>query len=130
MPYFDRYDICEAYYALEMDWNIGGVLRERPCFSRRASKRLTPYSVGFQLSRMGFKPGLMFKAYRELSDNGREIYDAFVVKHRMCSGCDGACVDKWGMTCDMVLAGCTCASPCECLCEDCVTIHKMSQDME
>ena len=27
MPYFDRFDICEAYAVLEWDWNMGGWLQ-------------------------------------------------------------------------------------------------------
>lgn len=26
----DRFAICQAFYQLESDWNIGGWLRERP----------------------------------------------------------------------------------------------------
>jgi len=35
MPYFDRFDICEAYAVLEWDWNMGGWLQERPTNRRR-----------------------------------------------------------------------------------------------
>lgn len=68
MAHFDRFDICEAHLALEWDFNVGGILQERPSNMRRNM------STGFQLSRMGFKPGSEFRGYDSLSDNGREIY--------------------------------------------------------
>lgn len=71
MPYFDRFDICEAYYLLESHYNMGGVLRERPSCRRRKE------SVGVQLRRMRFAPapGLSLET---LTENGRDIYDAAV----------------------------------------------------
>lgn len=67
MPYFDRFDICEAYAVLEWDYNVGGRLRERPSNARRNM------STGFQLSRMQFKPRSNL-CFDTLSDNGKEIY--------------------------------------------------------
>jgi hypothetical protein len=75
MAQFDRFDICEAYLALEMDFNVGGWLRER------ASCRWRSESVGVQLARMGFKPGCSWDGYESLSENGKEIYDAFCDAH-------------------------------------------------
>ena len=72
MPTFDRTDICAAYAALEMDYNVGGVLCERPSCSRRRE------SVGVQLDRIGFVTGMAFSGYRSLEENGKEIYDAAV----------------------------------------------------
>lgn len=89
MPYFDRFDICQAYLALEMDWNVGGRLQER----------YGKPSVSYQLHQIGFKAGYLFEGYESLSENGQAIYNAFCEKHRLCSGCDGACFDK-GMSCD------------------------------
>lgn len=66
-PTFDRFDICEAYYLLESDHNVGGWLRERPSNRRRAS------SVGVQLHRMQFKPAPTL-SYATLSENGKAIY--------------------------------------------------------
>lgn len=94
MPYFDRFDICEAYLALEHDWNVGGVLQERP-----AARKPRRMSVCYQLHRMGFHPGYLFEGYASLTENGQAIYNAFCEKHRMCSGCDGSCFDK-GLSCD------------------------------
>ena len=50
MPYFDRFDICEAYAVLEWDWNMGGWLQERPTNRRRME------ATSVQLARLGFKP--------------------------------------------------------------------------
>lgn len=75
---FDRFDICEAYYALEMDYNVSGALWERSHTERRGE------SIGVQLSRIGFRPGPLFNGYESLTDNGREIYD--------CA------VERWGLT--------------------------------
>lgn len=68
MPYFDRFDICEAYLALEWDYNVGGWLRERPSNQRRQE------STDVQLTRIGFKPGHAFRGFDSLSENGQEIY--------------------------------------------------------
>lgn len=44
----DRFNICQAYAQLESDYNVGGILQERPSNQRRNM------SIGYQLSRMGF----------------------------------------------------------------------------
>ena len=44
----DRFNICQAYAQLESDYNVDGVLQERPSNQRRKE------SIGVQLSRMGF----------------------------------------------------------------------------
>ena len=69
MPYFERFDICEAYLALEWNWHKGGWLRERPSCLRRME------SIDVQLTRIGFKPGMAFCGYDSLTENGRAIYD-------------------------------------------------------
>lgn len=68
MAYFDRFDICEAYLALETDYNVGGWLRERPSNQRRRE------AISIQLKRIGFQPGMGFNGFRSLSENGQEIY--------------------------------------------------------
>lgn len=68
MAYFERYDICEAYLAMEWDWHSGGWLQERPSNQRRAE------STDIQLTRIGFKIGAGFRGYESLSENGQEIY--------------------------------------------------------
>lgn len=66
--FFDRFDICHAYLALEWDYNVGGWLRERPSNQRRLE------SIGVQLERMHFRPGAAFSGYASLEDNARAIY--------------------------------------------------------
>jgi hypothetical protein len=68
MARFDRFDICEAYLALEWDWHVGGWLRERPSNRRRRE------ATAIQLDRIGFKPGGGFNGFDSLTENGREIY--------------------------------------------------------
>lgn len=70
MPYFDRFDICDAYARLEMDYNSGGVLWERPTCRRKRE------SVGWQLARMGYRPGPL--ALDNLEENAQEIYNEAV----------------------------------------------------
>lgn len=50
IAYFDRFDICEAYYLLEVDYNVNGWLQERPSSVRRRE------SIGNQLHRLHFRP--------------------------------------------------------------------------
>lgn len=71
MPYFDRFDICEAYCVLEWDYNKGGWLHERPSNRRRME------STGTQLFRMRFRSAPSLD-YSTLTENGREIYDQAV----------------------------------------------------
>jgi hypothetical protein len=76
---FDRFDICGAYLALENDWNVGGLLQERPSNQRRRE------SIGVQLLRIGFKPArdacCSFE-YLE-NDNQRDIYCAALQRFGM-----------------------------------------------
>lgn len=75
MPFFDRFDICEAYACLEWDYNRDGILRERG----------RPYSIGVQLARMQFRPAPN-TCTDTLTENGREIYDAAVEKYKLPKG--------------------------------------------
>lgn len=68
MATFDRFDICEAHYALEIDYNEGGWLQERPSNQRRKE------ATHIQLERLGFKAGMGFNGFESLSENGQEIY--------------------------------------------------------
>jgi hypothetical protein len=68
MPNFDRFDICEAYYAIESDYNKGGWLQERPSNQRRRE------ATHVQLHRMQFKPAPSFNGFESLTENGKEIY--------------------------------------------------------
>lgn len=72
MAYFERFDICEAHFALEMDYNSGGWLRERPSNRRRME------ATHVQLHRIHFRPSPLFAGFRSLSDNGKEIYSELV----------------------------------------------------
>lgn len=64
MPVFDRFDICAAHLQMEIDYGVGGILRERPSNRRRKE------ATGVQLKRLGFKPG------RDVlhNPNAQEIY--------------------------------------------------------
>jgi hypothetical protein len=117
MATFDRFDICEAYLALENDWNVGGVLQERPSCQRRNE------SVGFQLDRIGFHPASFFNGFASLSPNAKEIYNDAC--QRLGLGDGGykpcACPDcmetaiGWGhpMCSDCVDAGCDGEGECQ-----------------
>ena len=69
MVYFDRFDICAAYEALEHDFGIGGVLAGR--------KR----QVASQLHRMKWSGGPWAGDSQHLEPNGREIYDQYVARN-------------------------------------------------
>lgn len=83
MSQFNRYDIIEAHYLLEVHYNNGGWLRERPSNRRRMM------STHCQLMRMRRLPelygpglGLLYEAdYDDLSDNGRAIYDMLEIRY-------------------------------------------------
>jgi len=62
------FDVCEAFLALEWDWNAGGILWERPSCARRRE------SIAVQLHRMQFKPSPLFNGYESLTEQGKEIY--------------------------------------------------------
>ena len=55
LPYMDSevsiFAICQAHQQLESDYNVGGILRERPSNKRRNM------STGCQLHRMNFNSG-------------------------------------------------------------------------
>lgn len=52
LPYMDSevsvFAVCQAHQQLEADYNVGGILRERPSNKRRNE------STGVQLARMGY----------------------------------------------------------------------------
>lgn len=68
MPYFNRFDICEAYMVMEWDYNCSGILQERESNQRRRM------STDFQLNRMQFKPAPSIRGFESLEENGRDIY--------------------------------------------------------
>lgn len=49
---YSTFDICQAHLQLESDYNVGGILRERPSNDRRNA------STGVQLARMHYSPGM------------------------------------------------------------------------
>ena len=61
--YFDRFDICEAWYLFASEYHEG-----------QWSKL---YRVFGRLDKIKFKPSPMLR-YESLSDNGKEIYDNLV----------------------------------------------------
>lgn len=67
MATWDRFDIVEAHCVLEWDYNVDGLLQERPSNQRRRE------STGVQLHRMQFRPRLDL-GYDSLTENGQEIY--------------------------------------------------------
>lgn len=88
MAYFDRFDICEAYKALEDDYNVSGVLQERPSNRRRAM------STDFQLHRMEFRPSPMFCGFASMSENAQDIYMDLVARYGLPAP-EGAEFDVW-----------------------------------
>lgn len=78
MSYFDRFDICEAYQALESDYNVGGWLPERPSNRRRSE------SIDVQLMRMKFKPRPSLDGtFANLTENGKDIYCELVRRYEL-----------------------------------------------
>lgn len=65
--YFDRFDICEAYYLFAYLWHGGQWSKEYAIFGR--------------LERMGFRVSPLFNGRESLSENGKEIYDNLVRRH-------------------------------------------------
>lgn len=68
MAQWDRFEICAAYAALEADYNVGGLLQERPSNLRRRE------SIGCQLHRMRYSAGGYGGTFSALNDNEQEIY--------------------------------------------------------
>ena len=55
MPFWNRYDICEAFNLLAHDYGL--------------------YDVRTRLDNMGFKCGVSRDLYKNLDENGQAIYD-------------------------------------------------------
>ena len=62
--YFDRFDICEAYYIFASLYHAGEGSEEYKIFGR--------------LHALKFKPGPMKADRDQLSENGQAIYDGLV----------------------------------------------------
>jgi hypothetical protein len=64
MPYFNRFDVCEAYYVYALHYHRGQGSKE--------------YAVFGRLANIGFDPSRLLYGEENLSENGREIYNRLV----------------------------------------------------
>ena len=62
--YWDRFDICEAYYCYAMQWHKGQWSKE--------------YALHSVFDRIQFKISPAFRNETSLTENGRAIYDSLV----------------------------------------------------
>lgn len=67
MPYFDRFDICEAYYLFAAEYHEG--------------QGSETYRIFGRLDRLGFRPSPLLSR-RSLSPNGRQILAALIRRYR------------------------------------------------
>ena len=72
--YWDRFDICEAHYLIEVLWNSGGWLQERDSNQRRRE------ATHVQLDRMGFKCRDISDP-SQLTENGQYIYEDLLERY-------------------------------------------------
>lgn len=87
MATFDRFDLCEAYLAVEQDWHVGGWLHERPSNVRRGQRRgYVGESTDVQLRRMQFKPGAGWRGFESLTENGKAIYHDLCARYGLQEG--------------------------------------------
>ena len=81
MPYFDRFDICEAHRAIEIHYNVGGWLHERPSNRRRRE------ATHVQLRRMRFEPAsTRLDCFDALTENGQAIYRELEARYGFARG--------------------------------------------
>jgi hypothetical protein len=64
MPYFNRLDVCEAWYMFAMLYHEGQGSDDYRTFGR--------------LHNIGFKPGMGLNRPENLSENGRAIFDNLI----------------------------------------------------
>lgn len=76
MPYFNRFDICEAHSLLEEHFNKDGIVIERPSNRRRNE------STGCQLERMQFSPSMSL-SFESMDENGQDIYLINILKWKL-----------------------------------------------
>jgi hypothetical protein len=76
MATWDRLDIAEAHALLEISYNVGGILLERP------NNCLRMQSTGWQLHRMGFQAKRDLSLYT-LSENAQRIYFERVLEWKL-----------------------------------------------
>ena len=67
--YFDRFDICEAYWLYSNDYHEG-------MFS-------AIYKIFGRLDNIKFNPSPCFNGYEDLSENGKEIYNSLVERKHL-----------------------------------------------
>ena len=88
LPYMDSpvsiFAICQAHQQLEADYNVEGILRERPSNQRRNE------STGCQLARLGYHSGFWWADIENPDDSddqdtedARDIYIMNVLKWKL-----------------------------------------------
>src|SRR5262245_25505083 len=75
----DRFAICQAYQQLESDYNVGGIVWERPSNQRRNE------SIGCQLARMGFSNPYGWVDIEAPHEEGDDYLDEEVREIYMCA---------------------------------------------
>ena len=81
LPHMDSpvsiFSICQAHQQLEADYNVGGILRERPSNQRRNE------STGVQLARMKYRSSLEWVDIEnpcgEESADDRDVRDIYIL---------------------------------------------------
>lgn len=76
MASWDRFDIIEAHALLEINYNVGGILLERPNNQTRMQ------STGWQLHRMKVRHGRDL-SLETLSENAQRIYFERVLEWKL-----------------------------------------------
>ncbi|MBY0464787.1 MAG: hypothetical protein K2W33_07560 [Burkholderiales bacterium] len=89
---FNAFDICQAHMQLESDYNVGGILQERPSNMRRNA------STGVQLARMKYSPDMRWVDITGMPDDADNSDDE-AVRFIYCSN-----VLAWGLPMDAELA--------------------------
>lgn len=77
-PYFDRMDICCAYYLFYVLWHVNGMTARDLDRRRALAKRRE--SIAVQLQRLGFRPSPLIDL-DNLEDNARLIYQQLVERY-------------------------------------------------
>ena len=88
---FNRFAICQAYMQLESDYNVDGILRERPSNQRRNE------SIGVQLLRIGYSSPFQCVDITAESDDCDDPDDEIVREIYMCAAL------RWNLPMDQEL---------------------------
>lgn len=68
MPYFDRFDVCAAYWTFAYSWHEG--------------QGSETYAIFGRLERLRFRPSVLWSGRpRDLSPNARAVYQGLVDRH-------------------------------------------------